>query len=182
MKRTSSHLTAISIAVVLHTGCASVPQAYRPQNVGPGRPAPSEKGLRVSISPDSEVAVKGEPIQFSVEIENVSAGSLVVPRHPHVVFTWTYANGQRDNFLAEVPDEQFLAPSDVVRLEAGGTLRIKVPVKTYYFRRLGVTEFRAVVNAPRNTNPALGDVWQGRALSNRYGVLVTRGPTYAWLH
>lgn len=180
-----NNLPIIGVAafvVSLFAGCASIPEAYRPQEVGSLQPARVASGLKVSISPDSEIAVRGEPIQFSVNIENVSGHDLVLPRRPHIQFAWTYSNGRRDNFVSEIPAEQFYRPSEVITLESGGKLRVNVPVKTYYFDQMGITEFHAVVKSPRNTNPALGPVWQGSVASNRYGVRVTRGRDYAWLH
>ena len=181
MTRSIAVVASTVFVVLFSAGCASVPEAYYPQNTGPSVPAMARSGVQVHISADSETAVKGDPIRFAVEIENVSGEELLIPRRPHILFAWTYANGVRDNFISEVPSEWFYAAGDVVALEPGARLRLTVPVKTYYFDRLGITEFLAIVKSPRNTNPELKQVWQGYATSNRYGIRVTGSRDYAWL-
>lgn len=183
-------LGVVGCGCVLLAGCATVKEAYYPRQLGAVSPPGVAGGIQISIAPESTFAIRGEPIRFQVEFENMSDGEVRVPRQPHILLVWTYSNGQRDNFLAEAPEERFYRPQDVVSLGPGGKLQVQVPVKTHYFPRLGITEFRAIVKSPRNTNPAVGEVWQGQALSNRYGILVTesrertrRGGTeqVAWL-
>lgn len=181
MYKPVSILAVSALSSFLFAGCSSIPDAYYPQSTGPSLPTTAESGIKVHISTDSETAVKGEPIQFSVAIENVSSQDLIIPRRPHVVFAWTYANGVRDNFVMETPSEWFFHARDVVKLKPGATLDLTIPVKTYYFERLGITEFHAIVRSPRNTNAALGSVWQGYVTSNRFGVRVTDRRDYAWV-
>ncbi len=149
-----------------------MPNAYIPTTVGSlGEPDPASE-MKVSISSKNTLAFIGDLIVFQITLKNVSTESIWVPREPDVLLTWIYPNGRHDNFLREFQDERYYSTDDAVQLLPGQQITKFVPVKTYFFERAGVTEFRALVHASRNTNPQLAPFWQGRALSNAFGVLV----------
>jgi hypothetical protein len=141
----------------------------------------TEKGLQVTIRPTSDQVTVGDVINFEIVYENVGPEPFMFPKHPNILFTWTYANGRRDNYLIEDASPKHYASTDLVSLDPGTSMTREFKVKTYYFKTKGVTEFRAILRCPQCTNPELGSVWHGRAVSNTYGVMLTRGRNYASL-
>jgi hypothetical protein len=107
-----------------------------------------------------------------VIIRNTALEPIWVPADIDVLFTWIYPNGGRDNFMREFQTERFYSKDEAVLLKPGHALVRKETIKTYYFHREGITEFRAVVHSGGNTNPELKPFWQGEIESNGYGVLV----------
>jgi len=49
-------------------------------------------------------------------------------------------------------------------------------IKTHCFQFQGIVEFRAILDVPENTNPALEPFWDHRIASNGYGILVAESP------
>jgi hypothetical protein len=170
----SSHRIVFLLAIGLLTGCSTVPDPYRPQALGARDDGWADRGLQIGILPTNDYAVKGRDILFNVTLTNVGAEDFLVPRDPDILFLWTYSNGRRDNFMVDTPSTVFYQPNEVYLLRPGKHYTFQVPVKTSYFPDLGVTEFRAVAQLPRNTNPELPQVWSGKSLSNAYGVMVSR--------
>lgn len=159
-------------AAFLLAGCAEVARPYVPARIGAIHDTVSSGAIEVSIDTDDRQALIGQPIMFRVTIRNTSQQALWVPRDPDLLFTWIYPDGRRDNFLREFADERFYHEGEAVLLKPGFQMTKFVQIKTYYFERSGITEFRALLHAGRNTNPALNPFWYGEAMSNGYGVLV----------
>ena len=163
-----------TILAYLCIGCATVPTKYQPKTLGTVDHGSQDAELMVTISPRSDVVLKGDPIRFSVEVKNVAIHEVLIPNQPDINFLWTYSNGAKDNYLSDSPAERFYQDQDLVRLAPGEAKMFEVPIKTYYFDRLGITEFAARLTSARNTNPAMGKVWQGPVFSNRYGMMITK--------
>jgi hypothetical protein len=163
---------AVAMLAAALSGCGTMPETYIPSTVGPlGESNPASE-MRVSISSKNTLAFIGDLIIFQITLKNVSEDPIWVPREPDVLLTWTYPNGRRDNFVREFQDERYYSPDDAVQLLPGQQITKFIPVKTYFFERAGITEFRALVHASRNTNPKLAPFWEGKAISNAFGVLV----------
>lgn len=171
MRRTARYLGLI-LAGALAGGCTSLPVAYIPQTVGPLEESQITNFLEVRIEPDKEEAVIGDLIRFRVILRNTGTVAFYVPRKPDLLFTWTYADGVRDNYVCELPFERFYFAEEAVLLKPGEQITTHMDIKTYYFDTPGITEFRAYVCPGRNTNPELTPFWQGKASSNGYGVVV----------
>ena len=174
MKIKQSVLLSSTILASLCIGCATVPTKYQPKTLGTVDDGSNDSELVVTISPRSDVVLKGDPIRFSVEVKNAATHEVLIPNQPDIHFLWTYSNGIKDNYLSDSPEERFYLEQDLVRLAPGETKTFEVPVKTYYFNEMGITEFTAMLQSARNTNPAVGNVWQGRVFSNRYGMMITK--------
>lgn len=116
----------------------------------------------------------GEPLYFTVIIQNVGDKPLWLPRNPDLLLTWVYPNGRRDNFIRERPPAQFFSAHNAVLLQPGQQMTRTIAVKTYYFPLPGITEFRAILRGTGNTNPDLQPFWSGRVESNAYGIRVLK--------
>jgi hypothetical protein len=162
-------LLAVSL---LLAGCATVPSRYIPNAVGSLNDADDSNILRISIDPENPEPSIGEPIVFQVSIKNISHLPLWVPRDPAIFFTWIYPDGRHDSFVYEPQREQFYTREDSVCLRPGQQFTKAVSIRTYYFERKGITEFRAYLRAGRNTNPKLMPFWNGELASNSYGVML----------
>ena len=167
-------IMAALLLPLLGAGCASMPQAYKP--VTPGRLENSERsnGLEINLESETPVIAIGEPILLNITIRNVSPECVWLPRQPTVLVSWIYPNGIHDNFLKELRQEERLERHQLACLEPGQQISQRVEVRTYYFDRPGVTEFRALLHAGRNTNPHTESTWAGRLHSNSFGVQVER--------
>ena len=157
-------------ASLLLAGCATVPSRYIPKEVGSLNDEDDSNILNISIASKNPELSIGEPIVFQVSIKNISTRPLWVPRNPDLFFTWIYPDGRHDSFVYEPQRDQFYTRSDSVRLLPGQKLTKSVSIRTYYFERKGITEFRAYLRTARNTNPALVPFWNGELASNSYGV------------
>lgn len=153
-------------------GCATTPKPYVPVTLGSLDDPETDGQLEVWISTSQEAAFIGDPIFFTVTIRNTGTRAVWVPRNPDLLMTWIYPNGRRDNMLREFSRDQHYSASEAVLLRAGQQMTKSVAVKTYYFPRTGITEFRAVLHAGRNTNSELSPFWQGELQSNAYGIMV----------
>ena len=173
MKKTIPWILAASLA--LTTGCASIPESYKPQVVGMIPNGMRDSSLQIFIEPNRDVAAIGDKLLFQVKLMNVGESPILLPRQPDVLFTWIYPDGRRDNFLLDDPAPRFYQESEVHEVLPGESLVMRVPIETYYFKRYGVTEFRAVARIPRSTNPNHNTLWYGKAVSNAYGVLIQKG-------
>jgi hypothetical protein len=155
---------------LLLAGCSTIPDRYIPKEVGSLNDADDSNILRVSIESENPDLAIGEPIVFQVSIKNISKLPLWVPRDPEFFFTWIYPDGRHDSFVYEPQRDQFYTREDSVCLRPGQQFTKTVSIRTYYFERKGITEFRAFLRAGRNTNPALMPFWNGELASNSYGV------------
>ena len=169
-----SYLLVLTTSVALITGCAAIPEPYRPSVVGAIPGGSQDHGLRVTIQPDRDVAAVGDRLQFLVRLTNAGPSAILVPRRPNILFTWVYPDGRRDNFMLDDPSPRYYPASEVQEIPPGESLEVRVPIETYYFKRYGVTEFRAIARIPRNTNPAHETFWHGKVMSNAYGVLIEK--------
>jgi hypothetical protein len=161
-------------ALLAGAGCTSqafhLPDTRIPAVVGTASPANEAAGLLVTIQPDRDKYAIGEDIAFRVAVRNVSEQAFWIDRQLNVLFLWTYPDGSKDNYLLTFPDRKRFDSGCALCLEPGESMEGSYRVRTDYFRKPGITEFRAVYYGPRNTNPALGPTWFGRAVSNSFGV------------
>jgi hypothetical protein len=160
-------LLAVSL---LLAGCSTVPNRYIPNAVGSLNDADDSNILRISITSESPELSIGEPVVFRVNVKNISTMPLWVPRDPEFFFTWIYPDGRHDSFVYEPQRDQFYTKEDSVCLRPGQQFVKSISIRTYYFERKGITEFRAYLRMGRNTNPALMPFWNGELASNSYGI------------
>ncbi len=153
-------------------GCASLEPPYVPTRTGALDRDASSKPLGLTISTAHESTWLGEPIIFKTTVRNNSAVGLWVPKDPKILFTWIYPNGQHDNFLVDFEESHYFEENECVYLKPGQEMAKNFVVKTYYFDRPGITEFRATLQVPRNSNPTLVPFWNGQTTSNGYGIRV----------
>jgi hypothetical protein len=170
---TSRFLSLFLTAMLLFSmGCASSQFAYRPSTIGISDPAEIIDGLEVNIQPNTDSVEQGSNLLFLVTIRNISDKAIWIPRRPHVLFFWTYSDGQRDHFLDEYSDTVYYDKQSCMLLKPGQQLKFRKSIRTAYFLATGITEFRAVYVVENNKNTALQPFWQGELLSNAYGVMV----------
>lgn len=167
-------IAAFLLLALFGAGCASMPVPYKPATAGRMNNAEGDGALEIILDTETPVISIGDPIILTVTIRNVCPGRVWLPRQPTVLISWIYPDGVRDNFLKELREEERLELHQLVCLEPGQQISQRVEVRTYYFDRPGVTEFRALLHAARNTNPDTGPTWMGRLQSNSFGVLVER--------
>lgn len=167
-------MAAAAGLAVMACGCA-LPAVYRPEVTGRvGEPVVAQ-GLVMEIEPEGDLRVPlGEPVVFRVRITNHGTSALYLPRDPDVVFAWVYADGSRDCFLRNATGSRRYLPHEVVRIAPGESIDCVQVVPTKHFPVYGVTEFRAFLRIPENTNPALEPFSRGRTASNAFGIVVAR--------
>ncbi|HOW96987.1 MAG TPA: hypothetical protein P5567_11780 [Kiritimatiellia bacterium] len=151
-----------------------MPERYKPATQGRLDNAEQDPALEIALKADTPVISIGEPLYLDVAIRNVSEERVWLPRQPTVLVSWIYPNGVHDNFLKEIREEEHLERSELVCLEPGQQIAQRVEIRTYYFDRPGITEFRARLYGARNTNPKTAETWTGRLQSNSFGVMVER--------
>ncbi len=159
-------------------GCASLPEVYVPERIGrisgESEAGRTPESLVLTITADQHEVLPGDPVVFRVRIVNRSDGILWIPRNPDVLFLWIYPDGNRDNHVRDVPEEKYYRHAEMVRLEPGWSHATETQIRTDFFPRTGIVEFRAVLILPHNTNPLIAAFPEGRFYSNRYGVYVGR--------
>lgn len=163
----------LTLACIL-TGCGTIETAYIPNQMGLIENHHHQSGIKLTILPNAKVIAKGEPISFRILVENTADTPILVPKDPKIVFLWVYPNGRRDNLLVETTSKKHFQPRELVQLNPGSKMIVRERIETYYFPKYGITEFRAILAIPENSNPRLQNVAKGRIPSNRYGVLVER--------
>ena len=163
--------TALVLSIgLLAAGCSTVPDEYIPATVGSLGEADTLSGLNMTISTTQTSVPIGQPVLFQVRIQNVGTTPLFIPKNPNVVFTWIYADGTRDNFVKDSEYEPLLGERDLTILQPNRFITKEIRVDTHYFNRLGVTEFWATLQAFHSKTPIKPGVWEGRIMSNRFGV------------
>jgi hypothetical protein len=174
MKRLSSILgAAVSIAgILVLAGCATDGIVYVPSQLGPIEKQAVGGDIELEIRPDESFVIIGRPLEFIAEIRNISNRDIWLPKTPRVVFLWTYPNGRRDNFVFDPIAPKRFTKRDAILLKPGQSMVSSQMINTYYFPEPGITEFRAYLHVPENTNPDLQPFWSGRAPSNGYGLMV----------
>jgi hypothetical protein len=166
-------MAAIALAGwFLLSGCATDSLVYVPAQLGHIEKNSSPEEIELSIRPDNPFVVIGRPLEFIAEIRNISGRELWLPKTPRVVFLWTYPNGRRDNFVFDPLQPQHYTQRNAVLLKPGQSMVSSQIINTYYFPEPGITEFRAFLQVPVNTNPDLQPFWSGRETSNGYGLMV----------
>lgn len=156
------------LAAVFLSGCGTVQQAYKPQHLGNLADNRTEQGIEIVLRPDRERARIGDPVTFTVVIRNIGTEPVLFPSDPDLLMTWVYPDGKRDNLIR---GERQGAPKMIV-LQPGQEHVAHSVVTTYYFDRGGIHEFRAIVYGEAQRlamNNTLAS-WQGRAVSNGFGV------------
>ncbi|MBP7829516.1 MAG: hypothetical protein KA248_06325 [Kiritimatiellae bacterium] len=151
-----------------------MPERYKPATQGRLDNAENDPAIRVALKTDTPVIAIGEPLYLDLAIRNVGRERVWLPREPTVLVSWIYPNGVHDNFLKEIRDEEHFERGELVCLEPGQQIAQRVEIRTYYFDRPGITEFRARLYGIRNTNPKTEATWTGRLESNSFGVMVER--------
>jgi hypothetical protein len=166
------HLQCILLLAggLLMAGCSTVPNRYIPNAVGSLNDADDSNVLRISIDSENPELSIGDPIVFRVRVKNISKLPVWIPRDPSFFFTWIYPDGRHDSFVYEPQNDQFYTREDSVCLRPGQQFTKSISIRTYYFERKGITEFRAYLRSGRNTNPALMPFWNGELASNSYGI------------
>ncbi len=157
----------IVVAGAMLTGCGSVRQAYKPNQLGNLADHRDASGIEVTLSPDKYRARIGDPVTFKVTIRNVGTDPILFPADPDLLLTWVYPDGKRDNL---VRGDRKSAPKYFV-LAPGEEHVAHSVVTTYYFDRGGIHEFRAIVRGDQLAMNTERPAWQGRAVSNGFGVL-----------
>jgi len=168
-------LLLAAVLTVSSLGCSTVPNPYIPSTVGNVGRGDTHFDLQAHIQPASDTVPIGAPVEFRITLRNVGDRTYWVPREPEVRFHFIYSNGRRDNYLKELTRERHFTSSEALALEPGEAMTTRFEVETGYFDRSGITEFFAVVNLARNTNPRLEPFWHGRLETNRYGVEIQKG-------
>ena len=167
-------VSCAAVAWLAGSGCTpqafQLPEKHIPAVVGPARPAHEASGLVVTIEPERDRYAIGEEIGFEVSLVNASEEAFWVDQQIHVLVLWTYPDGTKDNYLLTFPEQKFFQEKFAICLRPGESRSETFRIRTDYFRKPGITEFRAVYFGPRNTNPRLGPSWYGRAVSNSFGV------------
>lgn len=166
MKSIIQFLGLIVLATHL-VGCGTVQQAYKPAHLGNLADQRAESGIEVTISPDKYRARIGEPVAFKIIIRNVSSDSILFPADPDLLLTWVYPDGRRDNLIR---GDRKSAESFILLAPGEEHIAYSV-VTTYYFDRGGIHEFRAIVRGEALAMKKDRSSWQGRAVSNGYGLL-----------
>ena len=158
------NLALVAVALLL-AGCASFgPPDYRPQHAGSIGEGDNSGNISVVLQSDQTAIHRGDELGFSVSIRNVGQQAVLLPRNRDLMLSWVYPDGRRDNFIRDSRD---VANAEIVHLEPGEQIVQRSSLKTDYFHRRGITEFRAIVSAAGQEN-----TWTGRATSNGFGVLV----------
>jgi hypothetical protein len=146
--------------------CSSVmPVVYVPQQSGTLNDSSVSGNISVTLKPDQADIRRGEPLGFSVTMQNVSLQTILLPRQPDVVLTWIYPDGKRDNLIRDTDSLQ--ANPEFVKLAPGAQIVSRLSIKTSSFHRAGIFEFRAIVSAA-----GADKTWAGCAVSNGFGVMV----------
>lgn len=173
--RTMFRWAVLVPCLFLGSGCSSfLACRYMPQTIGIAAAPEIVNGLEVLIVSTDDHIILGQPLTFKATIRNISDHAFWVPKDPHLVFVWTYPNGQRDNFIQDFPKDKYFRHESAILLRPGRKLSSQFTIRTHYFPGAGITEFRAIYYAEKNTNSELHPFWNGRALSNAYGVLVNK--------
>lgn len=171
--RSSSLYAGVALAVAMSlSGCGTMQQPYIPSQIGPIAGERPQGPIEVQITSSQDTVPLGSPIYFTVIIRNTGPSPIWLPRTPDVMLRWIYPDGRHDNFLREISREGYFSMQDSVLLHPGQQMLRTIAVKTYYFPRPGITEFRAVLHSPHNTNTELKPFWSGQVESNGFGVKV----------
>ncbi len=148
------------------TGCGTVREPYIPKRLGSLHDQKADQGIRLTLSPDKYRARIGEPVTFTVLIENTRGRPALLPADPGLLLAWIYPDGRRDNM---VRSQEPVPRQEPLLLNPGEQRVARLVVPTYYFNFDGIYEFRAILRG--QPLPVESDaVWTGRALSNGYGI------------
>lgn len=155
------------MAASLLAGCGTVHEAYKPTQLGNLADNRNDSTIEVTLRPDKYRARIGDPVTFTVVIRNIGTEPILFPSDPDLLLTWVYPDGKRDNLIR---DQRQGAPEMTV-LKPGEEHVAHSVVTTYYFDHGGIHEFRAVVYGEQVAMNTGRPAWQGRAVSNGFGVL-----------
>ena len=159
-------------------GCGTIQPRYKPKLPGDLRNEQPDSLLAVTLETTTPKVRIGEEIFLTVRIRNIGDHGVWLPSQPIVLLSWIYPDGVRNNFLPNLPEEQYFERPNAIWLAPGEQIKQRVPVRTYYFMRAGITEFRALLHVGRNTNPDLSPCWRGELQSNAYGIIVEKGDRF----
>ena len=162
----------IALALLACSCKTTSPSGYVPRQLGSIEQSNSNSRAMLTITPSKVRYEPGDPIEFTVTLENTSASPYWVPKNLVPVFVWNYSDGSRDGQLPRSNAPRPYQKDKSVLLQPGDELSSTRVVKTNYFLREGITEFHAILDIPENTNSQLSPFMSDKLLSNGYGVLV----------
>lgn len=160
----------VVLAFAATVGCQSVDRNYIPSQVGPIPDQSREGPLLLTLRPSADTVAIGDVLYFTVTIKNIGERSIWIPRYPDILLTWIYPNGICDGVMRDPEDEKYFTAHNAILLHPHQELTRTLALKTYYFPKPGIAEFRAVMRIPRNTNPELAPFHAGVLISHAYGV------------
>ncbi|HMP75619.1 MAG TPA: hypothetical protein PKE12_04910 [Kiritimatiellia bacterium] len=166
MKKLLKGCSVVALGGLL-VGCGSVSHAYKPSQLGNLADHRGASGIEVNLSPDKYRARIGDPVTFKVTIRNVGTDPILFPADPDLLLTWVYPDGKRDNLIRG----ERRGAAKMLTLAPGDEHVAHSVVTTYYFDRGGIHEFRAIVYGEQLAMNTERPAWQGRAVSNGFGVL-----------
>ncbi|TAN36138.1 MAG: hypothetical protein EPN23_09255 [Verrucomicrobia bacterium] len=158
------------VGILWLAGCASLPEEYRPQTVGPLDDGQTNNGVIIQLVARNRTTQLGQPVVFQVVVRNISNHAFWIPHKPPQGFFWTFPDGRHDCYFFDREQVRYFSKNDCVLLQPGHEIALTGLVDTAAFSQLGITEFRAEIDVARNTNPELTPCWSGRAFSNSFGV------------
>ena len=164
------HMVASILGTALLAGgCASLQEAYRPQQAGNLEDGNRTGSAQVTLSTPSAKLKLGQPVHFAVHIRNIGPRSIVIPGESDIELDWIYPDGRRDMTLGDETADKY---ANSMVLKPGQEVVYKAVLETDYFRKPGVTEFHAVVEAREvdHVGTVLAKVNGVRAVSNGYGI------------
>jgi hypothetical protein len=175
MKRgVAMHRWLAVTAVLAMAGCSTVKGPYKPAVRGPIHDTAPTRGIEVAMVPRADAMVIGEPLVVDITVRNVGEQAVWLPHEPRLLLCWVYSNGRKDNHCLDPLRPRYYTSADATLMAPGDTMTQSIVLKTHYFPRGGLTEFRAVLDVAQSTNPNLHPFWSGRAVSNGYGILVNQ--------
>lgn len=161
--------TLLVALILAAAGCSTIhPTAQndyyptRPGNLADGE---TSGDISVALNASNDHVQRGGDLLLSVAIRNIGPNPVIFTQEPDTRLVWIYPDGKRDNMIGPIAEVGDLAGA---RLEPGQEIVRQSVVKTYYFNRKGITEFRAIVSAAGASEKG----WTGRAISNGLGVRI----------
>lgn len=169
-----------ALGLLCAIGCASVPAPYKPSQAGAFGQSDPDPLLSVRLETETPRISIGDLIVIVVRVRNISNRLVWLPHEPTIQLVWIYPDGERDSSIRPISQCASLSASDLMALAPGEELVRRIPIRTWYFGRPGIVEFRAMLHAPQNLNPRAPASWHGQLWSNRYGIEVLPPRVSRW--
>jgi hypothetical protein len=165
-------ISAMSVCL-LSVSCTTAPKnVYIPRQLGSVAKADANPDADLEIKPSRMEIRHGDPIEFEVVLVNSSTNDYWVPKNLSPTFVWSFSDGRRDGQLPSPSIPREYDRQELALLKPGEKLSMTKTIKTNFFTRGGLVEFRAILQIPENTNPSIGPVFDGKLSSNGYGVML----------